>query len=430
MTSSDKKIFLSIGGHNLTVGGSKGIDMLLAMNGFGPFFVDETRCNFEIFLDADIEKTPFEPLYSFEFENIKCSYGNSGSKVIFTMTPDDPGIAPLILIEDSEQRISISEASSPTLLRFALWTAFNVLCSKHSTFAFHSSCIVYNNKAILFTGESGAGKSTHTRLWYNNIPNAFLLNDDSPIVRIEGGKVVAYGSPWSGKTPCFRAQKAEVAAVVRLGKADENKLQKVNALNSVIELHKSMPPMLSKDAHFSELEMSFLSSIANSVPIYHFDCRPELEAAIMIRDSVFGRKIVLSNKLAFSEILKQIESGESVTIPMHGTSMKPIIGNNDHISLSPVTGRLRKGDVVLFKYCGRHLLHRIIKIKGNTVILRGDASLNEEQIGRNDIVAILTGIRKENGKTIVCKGSSWQIKSFIAVCSKRIKLLIKSKKQS
>ena len=59
-------------------------------------------------------------------------------------------------------------------------------CRK-DTLAIHSSCIVYRDKAVLFLGESGTGKSTHTRLWRENIPEAVLLNDDSPMIRVEDG---------------------------------------------------------------------------------------------------------------------------------------------------------------------------------------------------------------------------------------------------
>ena len=48
-------------------------------------------------------------------------------------------------------------------------------------------------KRFFFLGESGTGKSTHTRLWRENIAGSKLLNDDSPIVRYEEGGVWVYG---------------------------------------------------------------------------------------------------------------------------------------------------------------------------------------------------------------------------------------------
>lgn len=98
--------------------------------------------------------------------------------------------------------------------------------------AIHSSCIVYQNKAVLLLGESGLGKSTHTRLWQEHIDGAFLLNDDSPIIQIEGGKVWAYGSPWSGNTPCYKTERYELKGCVRLSQAPYNHIKKMRLPNS------------------------------------------------------------------------------------------------------------------------------------------------------------------------------------------------------
>lgn len=50
-------------------------------------------------------------------------------------------------------------------------------------------------KRLFFLGESGTGKSTHTRLWRENIAGSKLLNDDSPIVRYEEGGRVGIWQP-------------------------------------------------------------------------------------------------------------------------------------------------------------------------------------------------------------------------------------------
>ena len=56
-------------------------------------------------------------------------------------------------------------------------------------------------RGYLFLGHSGTGKSTHARQWLAAFDDAWLLNDDNPILRVmEDGEVRVYGSPWSGKT--------------------------------------------------------------------------------------------------------------------------------------------------------------------------------------------------------------------------------------
>lgn len=96
----------------------------------------------------------------------------------------------------------------------------------HSAVSLHSSVVVCDGRAFLFMGRSGTGKSTHSRLWLDHVDGAWLLNDDNPIVRIVDGKAVVYGSPWSGKTPCYRNESAPVAAMVRLAQAPENRFER------------------------------------------------------------------------------------------------------------------------------------------------------------------------------------------------------------
>ena len=79
----------------------------------------------------------------------------------------------------------------------------------------HASCVSLEGRGYLFLGRSGTGKSTHARRWLEAFPGCHLLNDDNPVLRVEDGTVTAYGTPWSGKTPCYRNEYAPVAGIVR-----------------------------------------------------------------------------------------------------------------------------------------------------------------------------------------------------------------------
>lgn len=81
----------------------------------------------------------------------------------------------------------------------------------HHGFMLHSAAVVRDGKAVLFMGKSGTGKSTHAQLWLREFAGTSLLNDDNPVVRVSAdGTVTVYGSPWSGKTPCYRNAEAPV----------------------------------------------------------------------------------------------------------------------------------------------------------------------------------------------------------------------------
>ena len=143
----------------------------------------------------------------------------------------------------------------------------------------HSSVIMQGGKGFLFLGKSGTGKSTHSRLWLKYIPGSELLNDDNPILRLmPDGSARVYGSPWSGKTPCYKAQDVPVGAVVRLSQAPENcitRLTLVQAYASLMASASSFRPLkeLADGWHHT------LEGLASCVPCYHLDCLPDQAAA-------------------------------------------------------------------------------------------------------------------------------------------------------
>ena len=121
------------------------------------------------------------------------------------------------------------------MLLFAFATA------PHSTLLFHSSTVVWQGKGYMFLGVSGTGKSTHSRLWLKNIAGTHLLNDDNPVVRIDStGTPIVYGSPWSGKTPCYKNEQHPVGTIVMLHQAPENQIRQASILEGYVAITESV----------------------------------------------------------------------------------------------------------------------------------------------------------------------------------------------
>ena len=113
--------------------------------------------------------------------------------------------------------------------------------------------------------------------------------------------------------------------------------------------------------------------------------------------------IDLSNKPRMEDVYPFIEEsikdgGQFVLYP-RGTSMNPTIyEGKDCVVLSEIT-EPRQFDIVLYKRkSGQFVLHRIMKIRNGKYIMCGDNQfLFEKGIERNQLLATVSEVRKENG---------------------------------
>lgn len=174
-----------------------------------------------------------------------------------------------------------------SFLRFGLWFSLGITAAKKMVAAVHSSTIVYREQAIMFLGESGTGKSTHTRLWRENIEGATLLNDDSPLIGFADGKPTVYGSPWSGKTPCYKNEQYPLRAIVRLSQAPHNKIRRIKGVAAIGALLPSLPPAFAFDEGLKEMMFEILSRVLASAEVYHLECLPNADAAKVVHQTLF-----------------------------------------------------------------------------------------------------------------------------------------------
>jgi hypothetical protein len=131
----------------------------------------------------------------------------------------------------------------------------------------------------LFLGHSGTGKSTHARQWLAAFDDAWLLNDDNPILRVmEDGEVRVYGSPWSGKTPCYKNAYARVGGIIKLSQAPHNKMR-ILSLPEAYAYMLSSASGLKMDRQMADCMYESIKHVITHVKCYHLDCLPNTEAA-------------------------------------------------------------------------------------------------------------------------------------------------------
>ena len=114
----------------------------------------------------------------------------------------------------------------------------------------------------------------------------------------------------------------------------------------------------------------------------------------------------ISNDIFFSHVESELKQGRSVRFKVKGNSMFPFLRNGrDEVTVSPYTSIPEKMDIVLFRFRGKHVLHRIIGIEDSVYIIQGDGIYtSKEQCRVEDITGYVSAIHK-SGKGMISTSS-------------------------
>lgn len=141
----------------------------------------------------------------------------------------------------------------------------------------HSSCVVYEDQAYLFSAPCGTGKSTHTQIWLKRFPGAYILNDDKPAIRITDKGIYAFGTPFSGKTSQNVNACAPIKGICVIGRDKTNHVEPISPDDALFNiLNQTVRPVIEDD--MGKL-LTTLDEVLKQVPVYRLYCNMELEAA-------------------------------------------------------------------------------------------------------------------------------------------------------
>lgn len=266
----------------------------------------------------------------------------------------------------------------------------------YDTLMLHASLVRQNGYGYAFIAKSGTGKSTHVSLWLRHLKGCDLMNDDNPILRIIGGKVYIFGSPWSGKTPCYRNVKAPLGAITRIDRAEENSIDKLSPVAAFASLLPACSTMKWDKALYDRI-CATITKVIESIGIYTLHCLPNKEAALVCNKAISVRESLVE------ATARLLEEGHTVTLPLRGYSMRPFLEDNrDKALLRKATPEdMKEGNAVLAEVKPhQYVLHRIVKIEGEKVILRGDGNFGVEVCQRKNVKGAVIGFYRKGRKTI------------------------------
>lgn len=172
-----------------------------------------------------------------------------------------------------------------TAINSLIRIAFSQRILFYEGFLIHASSVVKDDRAYLFLGRSGTGKSTHSQLWLGNIPGAWLLNDDNPVVRLVDGIPFAFGSPWSGKLECYKDEAARIRGIARINRGMNDCWEDLSGARAWAAVFPSCSRINQDDLlylYFTET----LNRVISGVKVGRLTCLPDADAAILAYNSL------------------------------------------------------------------------------------------------------------------------------------------------
>jgi hypothetical protein len=146
----------------------------------------------------------------------------------------------------------------------------------------HAAGICMQDRAYIFPGRSGAGKSTISRLLLGR-DTAPILSDDRIVIRKRDEVFKAFGTPWPGDAGIAENKSSRLAGIFFIYHDRENRIRELTpgeALRSILPVT-SIPWYDEKP--MSDI-LSFCEELVYAVPAYDLHFRPDHTAADFLEE--------------------------------------------------------------------------------------------------------------------------------------------------
>jgi hypothetical protein len=286
------KKYFKVAGHVFSVEMEENVPVWEEMTQYAPFATDAV--DDVVFSMRVVEKEAFPTAGEVTIElnqdddGSQIVAGRMGSKPYFEFQLWGRLAARMVASDDYGSAVVTLEQEALFGINNALMVMYALSTACRQTLLFHSSVVSSEGKAYMFLGKSGTGKSTHSSLWLKHIEGTELVNDDNPVVRRMPDGFYVFGSPWSGKTPCYRNVSYPLGGLVQLSQAPYNAIRRLRPLEAYAAL---VPSISGKrwDKGVAEGLHEGENLLVSEVPVWHLECLPDEEAARVCSDKVKGK---------------------------------------------------------------------------------------------------------------------------------------------
>ena len=152
--------------------------------------------------------------------------------------------------------------------------------TKHGAAVFHGAVIAVDGEAYAFTASSGTGKTTHMKLWLRHFGDrALVVNGDKPILRVDGGRVYACGTPWCGKENLNTNVVLPLKAICVLERDAANHIERIGMGDALAVLMQQIYRPAQADAMRRTVQL--VGKLGSLVKLYRLGCNMDEAAAVI-----------------------------------------------------------------------------------------------------------------------------------------------------
>jgi hypothetical protein len=227
-------------------------------------------------------------MYVHEFNDVYRFYYKNTPDIHYCEYDSVNHTADIVILNKAKDSAGFKDFTFEDHLFYALRDAFFFFCQQQGMIALHSSSIVYNGRAYLFSAPSGTGKTTHTNLW-EEYCDVKPLNGDVAMLSVQDSVVYVHGIPWCGTSEKYSNVTVPLGNIIFLKRAGSNVISVMNSFEAVPNIcSRSFSPNWNKS--LAERTLNVAKEIVAKRPCLLLKCLPEKSAMELVKTYIDTKK--------------------------------------------------------------------------------------------------------------------------------------------
>ena len=171
---------------------------------------------------------------------------------------------------------------------YAIATQFNRAAINYGTMLVHSSALICDGGAYLFSADSGVGKSTHTKLWLKAFGDkVHIMNDDKPVVKLYDDRAVAFGTPFDGGSGIALNESYPLRAIIFVERGEQNSVRIPDSREIIQKLYFQTARMVDRET--AEKMLVNMEKLISLTRFYVLTCNMDISAAYTAYNSIIEK---------------------------------------------------------------------------------------------------------------------------------------------